>query len=185
MKMMRQRRFRHAAFQLTLPDPNVDDATVIELTAIDKSGDLEVDGYLVDDQDETMLLFQSEGGTARAQEGKVAKFWMAPEALLDQARVDASRNPSVRELSVQLNEAHSKGYSLRLVFASRSGFEAAATRFGESRRTRERPLTLKDGRIINCSCSLELVDEKDLARQFEDYRAGYRIGGNTTDYLEH
>ena len=175
--------FRHAAFQLTLPDPNVDDATVIELTAIDKSGDLEVDGYLLDDQDETVLLFQSEGGTARAGEAKVAKFWMAPEELLQPARVEASHNQSVRALSAQLNEALSKGYSLRLTFASKSGFEAAATRFGQSRQTTERPLTLKDGSIINCSCSLEFVDEKDLAHQFEDYRAGYRIGGNTTTTL--
>ncbi len=175
--------FRHAAFQLTLPDPNVADTTIIELTAIDKSGDLEIDGYFVDDQDETILLFQSEGGTTRTGEAKAAKFWMAPEALLEPARVDASNNQSVRALSVQLDEALSKGYTLRLVFASKSGFEAAATRFGQSRQITERPLTLKDGGITNCSCSLEMVDEKNLANQFEDYRAGYRIGGNTTATL--
>ena len=35
--------FRHAAFQQVTPDPLLSDTQVIELTAIDKSGDLEID----------------------------------------------------------------------------------------------------------------------------------------------
>ena len=130
-----------------------------------------------------MLLFQSEGGGTRSAEGKVTKFWMAPEELLQPTRVDASNNQSFLTLSRQLDDSLSKGYSLRMVFASRSGFEPAAARFGQSRQSSERLLTLKDGTKINCSCVLELVSGSDLARQFEDFRAGYRLGGDTTASL--
>ena len=51
--------FRHAAFQIIAPNPTLSDEQVIELTAIDHSGDLEVDGWFVDEQSETVFLFQS------------------------------------------------------------------------------------------------------------------------------
>ncbi len=179
--------FRHAALQLTLPDPNVADRRIIEITGIDKSGDLEIDGYFIDDQDENILLFQSQGGKSRATEGKVSKFWMAPEEVLNPSRVDASNNESVKELSLQLNErlnlVEGDGYTLRLVFAARGGFEQAAVRFAQSRRQLERTLVLRNGETIDCSFTLELLNEKDLAQRFEDYRAGYRTGGDTTAEL--
>ena len=175
--------FRHAAFQLTLPDPNVADAQIIELTAIDKSGDLEIDGYFVDDQDESVLLFQSQGGKSRATEGKASKFWMAPEELLNPSRVDASNNESVKELSLQLDSLLKEGYTLRLAFGSRGGFDQAAIRFAQSRRLSERTLNLTSGEAVNCSCTFELLNEKDLAQQFDDYRAGYRTDGDTTAEL--
>ena len=179
--------FRHAAFQLALPDPNVADAQIIELTAIDKSGDLEIDGYFVDDQDESILLFQSQGGNNRVAEGKISKFWMAPEELLNPSRVDASNNESVKELSLQLDERlkpnEGDSYTLRLVFAARSGFEQAAARFAQSRYQSERTLTLRNGELVNCSCTFELLNEKDLAQKFDDYRAGYRTGGDTNAEL--
>jgi len=43
------RAFRHAAFQRVAPDPLLTDPQIIELTAIDRSGDLEVDGWFVDE----------------------------------------------------------------------------------------------------------------------------------------
>ena len=175
--------FRHAAFQLTLPDPNVADAQIIELTAIDKSGDLEIDGYYVDDQDESILLFQSQGGNSRATEGKVSKFWMAPEELLNPSRVSASNNESVKELSLQLDRLLKEDYTLRLAFASKGGFDRASILFAQSRRLSERTLTLASGETVNCSCSFGLLTEKDLAQQFEDYRAGYRTGDDTTTGL--
>lgn len=176
--------FRHAAFQLTLPDPNVADAQIIELTAIDKSGDLEIDGYFVDDQDESVLLFQSQGSGSRADEGKVAKFWMAPEEILNALRVESGRNQSVKELSQVLDERlrprDEDGYTLRLVFAAKSGFEQAAVQFAQPRRQSERTLTLRNGDVVNTSCILELLSERELAQQFEDFRAGFRSMADTT-----
>ena len=70
--------FRHVAFQQTAPDPALSDQQVIELTAIDKSGDLEIDGFFDDDTAEEFFLFQSAGGLTTVDEGKLAKFWEAP-----------------------------------------------------------------------------------------------------------
>ena len=40
--------FRHAAFQILAPDPTLSCEQIIEMTAIDQSGDLEVDGWFVE-----------------------------------------------------------------------------------------------------------------------------------------
>ena len=63
--------FRHAAFQILAPDPTLSDEQVIEVTAIDHSGDLEVDGWFVDEQAETVFLFQAAGGRTQVSESKV------------------------------------------------------------------------------------------------------------------
>ena len=42
---------------------------------------------------------------------------------------------------------------------------------------------MASGETVNCSCSFGLLTEKDLAQQFEDYRAGYRTGDDTTTGL--
>ena len=52
--------FRHIAFQQTAPDRTLSDQQVIELTAIDQSGDLEIDGSFDDDTAEEFFLFQSD-----------------------------------------------------------------------------------------------------------------------------
>lgn len=171
--------FRHAAFQMAVPDPNIADTQVIELTAIDKTGDLEIDGWFVDDTDESILLFQSQGGKGRANEAKVAKFWEAPQELLDPERVAASPNQSVKELSKQLDGLLRSEYSIRLVFASRGGFEPAAKGFARPKSRSERVFTLGDSTEVICNCSLELLTEHDLAQKFEDYRSGFRGGGDT------
>ena len=171
--------FRHAAFQLAAPDPNIADAQVIELTAIDKTGDLEIDGWYVDENDESILLFQSQGGQNRANEAKVSKFWLSPQELLEPERIAATPNQSVRELSRLLNELLRDEYSIKLVFASRGGFENAAQLFARPKSKSERALTLSDGTKVTCSCTFELLTQTDLARRFDDFRSGFRSGGST------
>ena len=166
--------FRHAAFQQIAPDPSLSDEQVIEMTAIDKSGDLEVDGWVVDDTSEEFVLFQAVGGKTRVDEASVAKFWMSPEEVLNPDRVAGTRNQSVRELSDALTSMLKEDYSLTLVFAARSGFESAAIKFSESKRGTERTLKVSDGSEVVCRCSLRLVDEKQLAARFDDYSAGFR-----------
>ena len=166
--------FRHAALQQICPDPLISDPQVIELTAIDQSGDLEIDGWFVDEVGETFLLLQSAGGEGRVQEGKVTKFWEAPDQVLNPGRLAASGNQSVRDLSARLAERLTDGYELRLVFASRGGFVRGATEFARTKQRSERVFTLPDGTKATCHCSLELVDEKDVAARFDDFRAGFR-----------
>lgn len=153
------RAFRHLAFQQLAPDPNLTDNDIIELTAIDKSGDLEVDGAFLDDQDESILLFQSTGGSSRTKEDKLAKFWNAPTELLTPERVQATNNTSTKELSGQLDQAVRNGYTLRLVFASRAGFEPAATHFAEPKKRSDRVLTLLDGSSVTVDTTLALHDQ--------------------------
>ena len=166
--------FRHAAFQIIAPDPTLSDEQVIELTAIDHSGDLEVDGWFVDEQSETVFLFQSAGGEAKVAEDKVSKFWQAPEELLSGQRVTNSTNQSVRELSEHMDARIAEDFSISMVFASRGGFAPAARTFAESRRSRERSLTRLSGDNLICRCSFELLDLSDVAKAFDDYRAGFR-----------
>ena len=166
--------FRHAAFQTIAPDPNLSDEQVIELTAIDQSGDLEIDGWFVDEQSETVFLFQSMGGETPVREDKVAKFWEAPEEVLNPRRVTASRNQLVGELSEELDARIGEEYSISMVFAARGGFAPAARRFADSRRSRERPLTRISGETVSCQCTLHLADFAEVARSFDDFRAGFR-----------
>ena len=171
--------FRHAAFQLAAQDPNIADTQVIEATGIDKPGDLEIDGWYVDDNDESILLFQSQGGKRRANEGKVAKFWLSPEELLEPGRIAATPNQSVHELSRELEGLVRNEYGIRLVFASRGGFERAAQKFAQPKSKSERAFTLSDGTKVTCSCTLELLTESDLARRFDEYRSGFLSSGST------
>ena len=166
--------FRHAAFQQIAPDPSLSDEQIIEMTAIDKSGDLEVDGWIVDDTSEEFVLFQSVGGNNKVDESSVAKFWLSADAILDQDRVAETQNQSVGEVSDELNAKLKDEYSLVLVFAAKSGFGPAAHKFAKSKSSIERPLKLSDGREVVCRCSLELVDESELAKRFDDYSAGFR-----------
>ena len=165
--------FRHAAFQQIAPDPSLSDEQIIEMTRIDKSGDLEVDGWIVDDTSEEFVLFQSVGGDNKVGESSVGKFWMSPEEILDPTRVAETKNPSVREVSDELNSKLKEDHKLTLVFAAKAGFEPAALRFAKSKRHIERTLSDKDGNAIVCRCSLQLVDEKYLAARFDDYSAGF------------
>ena len=173
------RAFRHAAFQQVAPDPLLTDPQIIELTAIDRSGDLEVDGWFVDETGETVLLFQSVGGGGKVPESKVTKFWQAPEQILHAERGGISRNQSVRELAARIEERVGDGYSLRLIFASRAGFERAAHEFARTKARIDRVLDFGDGTRITSQCALELLDELDIARRFDNYRAGFR--GPKTD----
>ena len=166
--------FRHLAFQTLAPDPTLSDEQVIQMTAIDQSGDLEIDGWLVDETSETVFLFQAYGGDSQAQEGKVTKFWESPHELLNPVRVDNSKNQSVKELSNVLNAKLRDDYSISLVFASKGGFTASAADFAETRWERELSLTLLDGEKIVCRCSLNLLGEDDIAQAFGDYRSGFR-----------
>ena len=166
--------FRHAAFQIIAPDPTLSDEQVIELTAIDHSGDLEVDGWFVDEQAETVFIFQSVGGTTQVREDAVAKFWEAPEELLNSRRVNNSTNQSVRELSEELDSRLTDEYSISMVFASRSGFAPAARSFAGARRSRERALTLLSGVDQVFRCTFELFNLADVAEAFNDFRSGFR-----------
>ena len=167
------RAFRHAAFQMVAPDVTLSDEQVIEMTAIDKKDDLEVDGWFVDETSESILLFQSVGGENRVGEESLAKFWQSPEELLNAERVNENQNQSVGELSVQLNERLLEEYRITMVFVSKSGFAPAAVKFAQARRDGERPLQLRDNTEIVCRCSLELWDENDTAQAFDNYKAGF------------
>ena len=166
--------FRHLAFQIMAPDPALSDEQVIQMTAIDQGGDLEVDGWLVDDTSETVFLFQAFGGNSRVQEGKVAKFWESPHELLNPERVAQTNNQSVKELSDELDAKLKDDYSISMVFAAKGGFAAAAARFADSRNEGELSLKLLSGESIVCRYSFKLIDETDVAQAFEDYRAGFR-----------
>ena len=171
--------FRHAAFQQAAPDPSLSDAQVIELTAIDRPGDLEIDGWFDDDTAEVFLLFQSVGGENRVDEASLTKFWEAPQEVLNPQRVAATPNQSVWELSKSLEARLKEEYDLRMVFAAKGGFTSGAKQFAQSRSRIERPIALSDGTRITCRCTLDLFDEKDIAKKFDDYRSGFR--GTSTD----
>ncbi|MBI2854959.1 MAG: AIPR family protein [Chloroflexi bacterium] len=173
--------FRHAAFQQTAPDPSIADPQVIELTAIDKTGDFEIDGWFVDDTSEVFLLFQAVGGENRVDEASLTKFWDAPQEILDPERLAKTRNQSVLEVSRTLTEKLKDDYSLRMVFAAKAGFVPAARDFAKSRQRVERTLKLGDGTRIVCKCTLELLDVKELAEKYDDYRAGFRGGAIDVD----
>ena len=130
--------------------------------------------WFVDEQAETVFLFQASGGRTQVTEDKVAKFWGAPEELLSSQRVNSSRNQSVRELSEQLDARLAEEYSISMVFASKSGFAPAARSFADSRRSRERALTLLSEEEQVCRCTLELLDLADVAEALNDFRAGFR-----------
>lgn len=168
--------FRHLAFQQVAPDPLLSDPQIIELTAIDRSGDLEVDGWFVDETGESVLLFQSVGGESRVPEAEVTKFWEAAEQILDPTRLAGTRNQSVRELAGRLEERLKEGYSLRQVFVSKGGFEKGARDFARTKARVERALVLADGTRVTCQSSLELLGEKEIAGKFDDYRAGFHGG---------
>lgn len=167
--------FRHVAFQQTAPDLALSDQQVIELTAIDKSGDLEIDGYFVDETAEEFFLFQSAGGAKAVDEGKLTKFWEAPQEILNPERVNKTPNESVRELSAEFEEKLKEGYDLRMVFASKGGFSPSTTQFAKARGHTERPITFGDVTRITVSCTLQLMDEARLAKIFDDYQAGLRV----------
>ena len=164
--------FRHAAFHQVI-DPNMTDAQVIEATAIDKSGDLEIDGWFVDETSETVILFQSAGGQTKSPEAKLAKFWEAPTEVLDSERVKHSKNQSIKDLSKVFDDALRNNYSVRLVFASRSGFVPAADKFAAPKASIERSAKLTDGVGITFACELELFNEQSIAEIFDAYRAGF------------
>ena len=166
--------FRHAAFSLIAPDPTLSDEQVIELTAIDQGGDLEIDGWFVDEQSESVFLFQSTGGNTRIREDKVAKFWNSPDELLNSKRVAGSNNQLVKELSRELNSRISEEYSITMVLASKGGFVPSARAFATSRTRSERELTLLSGESSICRCTFRLVELADVAQAFDDYRAGFR-----------
>ena len=167
--------FRHVAFQQTAPDLALSDQQVIELTAIDKPGDLEIDGYFVDETAEEFFLFQSAGGDNAVGEGKLTKFWEAPQEIVNPERVAETPNESVRELSVVFEEKLKEGYGVRMVFASKGGFSPSSTQFAKTRVRIERPITFSDATRSTISCTLQLLDEASLAKIFDDYRTGLRI----------
>ncbi len=167
--------FRHVAFQQTAPDPALSDQQIIELTAIDQPGDLEIDGYFYDDTAEEFFLFQSMGGSSSVAEGKLAKFWEAPQEVLNPERVAKTPNESVRELAKVFEEKLREGYGVRMVFASKGGFAPSAKQFASSKAQVERALSLSDGTRNTVSCSLQLEDEGSLARLFDAHQAGLRV----------
>ncbi len=163
--------FRHAAFQVLAPDPTLSDEQVIEMTAIDKPGDMEVDGWFVDEESETVFLFQSVGGKTKVGEAKVTKFWESPIELLNAKRMTKSKSQAARELSRELDEKLREEYAISMVFASRSGFAPAAHAFAASRTTTERTATsLSGNKKLSFQCSFRLLDLNSVAESFFYYR---------------
>ena len=165
-----QKSFRHAAFQVLAPDPTLSDEQVIEMTAIDKSGDMEVDGWFVDEQAETVFLFQSVGGKSRVTEDKVTKFWEAPNELLNAERMAKSKNQSAVELSRELDARLSEDFSVSMVFASRGGFARAAQDFAGSKGATERQSISLLGQKLSYPCYFRLDDQNDVAEAFFNFR---------------
>ena len=162
--------FRHAAFQTLVPDPTLSDAQVIEMTAIDQSGDLEVDGWFVDEDAETVFLFQAAGGTSKVNEGKVVKFWEAPHELLNAERVRNSTNQLVKELSTELDSKLNQEYSITMVFAAKGGFVPSARAFASSRKNEDRSFTSLIDKDLSSRCSFQLFDYNDVANTFYSFR---------------
>lgn len=166
--------FRHLAFQM-VADPTLADPQVIELTAIDQpGGDLEIDGTFIDPTDGTILVFQSAGGAGKANEAKVSKFWQTPQELLNPGRSLKDRKRALGEFADTFESELKNERAIRLVFASRGGFERAALDFHKGKEVSDRPLTFPDGSTLVARCTFELLSEEDIARKFDDYRAGFR-----------
>ena len=132
-------------------------------------------GFSMTTPQRNFFLFQSAGGLTTAEEGKLTKFWEAPQEVLNSERVAKTPNDSVRELSRGLEGKLIEGYGIRMVFASRGGFTPSARQFASSRARIDRPITLSNGTRITVSCSLQLVDEESLSKLYDDYKAGLRI----------
>lgn len=175
--------FRHAAFQILAPDVTLSDEQVIEMTAIDQSGDMEVDGWFVDEQSETVFLFQAMGGNSKAPESKVTKFWEAPNELLTRERVKNSTNQLVKDLSSELEARLAEDYSISMVFASKGGFSPSARSFASSKSFSERQLTSLSEDKMSCRCSFQLVDQSDVANALDEFRSGFST--NQTDVVLH
>ena len=162
--------FRHAAFQITT-DFALSDSQVVELTGIDGPRDLEIDGWYIDDDRQVVILFQSKAGRAKVDEAAVTKFWMAPENLLDEVRVQQAARQSINDLSLRVNESLQQDYSIELVLAANAGFTTSATLFAGNRTEVDRSIRLLDGSSLTCKCNLSLLTVKDLAAKWEDYKA--------------
>ena len=168
--------FRHTAFQILAPDRRLSDEAVIEWTAIDQSGDLEIDGWFPDEESGTLFLFQSVGGKNKVDMSKVTKFWEAPIELLNPQAVANSNNASVRELSGELDAKLAEEYNLSMIFVAKNGFVPSARIFADARREGERQLKSLSGDTLSCRCSFQLLDQTHVANTFYDLRSGY----NTT-----
>lgn len=162
--------FRHAAFQITT-DFALSDSQVIELTGIDGPKDLEIDGWYVDDDRQVVILFQSKGGATRVDEAAASKFWMAPENLLDEVRVQQTARQTINDLSQRVDDVLRQEYNIELVLAGNAGFTTSATQFASSKAEADRTLKLLDNSTITCKCSLLLLTSHDLETRWEDYRA--------------
>ncbi len=175
--------FRHAAFQILAPDPNFSDEQVIEMTAIDGPGDLEIDGWVYDETSDVFFIFQAAGGKTPVNEAKVAKFWNAPDEVLNLERVQQSSNQSVKELHQELSKRlqEEDELTLHMTFASKAGFAKSAHSFAASRATSERTLRLPDESQSQYRVIFELKDQKQLSIAFDRFRAGFLR--NNTDVV--
>ena len=162
--------FRHASFQALAPDPALSDEQVIEMTAIDKSGDMEIDGWFVDDESETVFLFQAVGGKSKVDEAKITKFWEAPNELLNAERMAKSKSQATKELSRELDARLGEDYSVSMVFASRGGFAPASRAFAESKGAMERPAISLSGEKLSYPCYFRLDDQNHVAEAFFNFR---------------
>lgn len=162
--------FRHAAFQITT-NFALSDSQVIELTGIDGPGDLEIDGWYVDEDRQAVILFQSKGGRTRVNEAAVTKFWMAPENLLDDKRVQSTERQSIGDLSQRVDAALRQEFTIELVLAANAGFTEGAKKFAQSRAEADRSLPLLDNSRITSKCSLLLLEFGELEKYWEDYKA--------------
>ena len=162
--------FRHAAFQITT-NFALSDSQVIEVTGIDGPGDLEIDGWYVDEDRQAVILFQSKGGTSRVNEAAVTKFWMAPENLLDENRVLQTACQSMNDLSQRVDDALRQEFTIELVLAANAGFTEGAKKFASGKDEADRTLSLLDNSRITSKCSLLLLEFRDLEERWEDFKA--------------
>ena len=118
--------FRHWAFSLVLgAGNNIEDTDILDHTAIDGSDDFEIDGWLMQDEDDGpgVTLFQSkyrEPGTSMGPK-ELAVFLNAPDRILSPDQVVNANNEETKELHdriVKLTKASNQRCTINLVWVT-------------------------------------------------------------------
>ena len=131
--------FRHWAFSLVLGyGNNLEDNDILDATAIDGSDDFEIDGWLLqDDQDDpAVTLFQSKyrqpGTTMGAKE--LAVFLNAPDRILSDVQVEGAKNEETKELHghiVKLAKSSDQRCTINLVWVTSGTLSPKARQVAE------------------------------------------------------
>lgn len=152
---------------------NISDTDVTQYTRIDGPDDFEVDGFLVNDEENIISLFQAKH-RERYTERDLRQFLGAPERLLHRQLVDDCSNTEVKHLHSELVDKLPASYSLRLVAVTSGGFDRRAGALRDNF-LRERSQNLPiDGRQLRVVTELETYDRTGLADLVTRHKAERR-----------